>query len=149
MKSQRHYKILELVRTYPIETQEDLARILRENGMEITQATISRDIKNLGLVKTLGKDGRYIYALPEQTAQYSFNAKLIKMLQNSVVSIDHAENMIVIRTISGTASAVALAIDGLQLKNMVGTIAGDDTIFIAVRSRENVNEFIDELKMML
>jgi len=149
MKSQRHYKILELIRTYPIETQEELARILRENGMEITQATISRDIKNLGLVKTLGKDGRYVYTLPEQTAQYSFNAKLIKMLQNSVVKIDSAGNMVVIRTISGTASAVALAIDGLQLKNMVGTIAGDDTIFIVIRDAESVEGFINELKQML
>ncbi len=149
MKSQRHYKILELVRAHSIETQEDLARILRENGMEITQATISRDIKNLGLVKTLGKDGRYIYALPEQTAQYSFNAKLIKMLQNSVVSIDYTENMVVIRTINGTARAAALAIDGLQLNNMVGSVAGDDTIFIVIRDKNAVEDFIKDLKTML
>ncbi len=149
MKSQRHYKILELIRNYPIETQEELANLLKEKGVNITQATISRDIKNLGLVKTLGKDGRYIYTLPENTAQYSFNSKLVKMLQNSVVSIDYAENIVVIKTISGTASAVALAIDGLNFKNIVGTIAGDDTIFSVVRSHEHVQEFIEEIKELL
>lgn len=148
MKISRHAKILELIEKNPTETQEELAEELKKNGYNITQATVSRDIKELKLVKVLDENGIYKYAsLKEQDSMLS--ERLVKVFAESVLSVDYAANIIVIKTFSGAASAAAEAIDVLDFKEMVGTIAGDDTIFVLVRTQENVEAVIDKLKKMM
>jgi len=148
MKISRHAKILEIIEKHPIETQEELAEELKKSGYNITQATVSRDIKELKLVKVLDENGIYKYAtLKEQDSMLS--ERLVKVFAESVLSVDYAGNIVVVKTFSGAANAAAEAIDVLDFKEMVGTIAGDDTIFILVRSQENVETVIDRLKKMM
>jgi transcriptional regulator of arginine metabolism len=148
MKGQRLLKIRELITTRDIETQEELVESLRELGYQVTQATVSRDIKELQLVKTPTPDGRYKYALPSEP---SFNpeAKLRRFLADSFVSIDRAVNQIVIKTLPGNANAIAALIDALNWESIIGTISGDDTILIICRKEEDtpklVNRFLDFL----
>lgn len=148
MKISRHAKILELIERYPIETQEELAEELKKSGYNITQATVSRDIKELKLVKVLDENGIYKYAtLKEQDSMLS--ERLVKVFAESVLSVDYAGNIVVVKTFSGAANAAAEAIDVLDFKEVVGTIAGDDTIFILVRNQVNVEVVIDRLKKMM
>jgi len=148
MKISRHAKILELIEKNPTETQEELAEELKKNGYNITQATVSRDIKELKLVKVLDENGVYRYAsLKEQ--DNVLNDRLVKVFTESVLSVDYAGNIVVIKTFSGAASAAAEAIDVLDFKEMVGTIAGDDTIFVLIRNQENVEMIIEKLKKMM
>jgi transcriptional regulator of arginine metabolism len=148
MKISRHAKILELIERHPIETQEELAEELKKSGYNITQATVSRDIKELKLVKVLDENGIYKYAtLKEQDSMLS--ERLVKVFAESVLSVDYAGNIVVVKTFSGAANAAAEAIDVLDFKEIVGTIAGDDTIFILVRSQDNVEVIIDRLKKMM
>lgn len=135
MKGHRLLKIREIVSSKDIETQEDLVDALRAAGFHITQATISRDIKELMLVKVPTPDGRYKYALPAEPT-YNPEAKLKRNLVESFVSIDMAENLVIMRTISGNAHAVAILIDHLDWEELIGTVAGDDTILIICRSKE-------------
>jgi transcriptional regulator of arginine metabolism len=130
--------MLDLIENYEIETQEELADYLLERGIEITQATISRDIKELRLVKVLTSGGKYKYATMD--SQYEgINERLIKVFKSSVLSVDKAENIIVIKTLPGAAQICASAIDNFKIEGAAGTIAGDDTIFIAV-SRMDLTE---------
>ncbi|MGE5631938.1 MAG: arginine repressor [Caulobacteraceae bacterium] len=148
MKISRHAKILEVIEKNPIETQEELAEELKKNGFDVTQATVSRDIKELKLVKVLDENGIYKYAtLKEQDSM--LNERLVKVFTESVLSIDYAGNIIVIKTFSGAANAACEAIDVLDFKEIVGTIAGDDTIFALVRNADNVEIVIDKLKKMM
>jgi transcriptional regulator of arginine metabolism len=148
MKISRHAKILEIIEKHPTETQEELAEELKKNGYNITQATVSRDIKELKLVKVLDGDGIYKYAsLKEQDSK--LNERLVKVFAESVLSVDYSGNIVVVKTFSGAANAAAEAIDVLDFKEMVGTIAGDDTIFILVRNQENVELLIDKLKKLM
>jgi transcriptional regulator of arginine metabolism len=148
MKISRHAKILEIIEKHPTETQEELAEELKKNGYNITQATVSRDIKELKLVKVLDLDGIYKYAsLKEQDSK--LNERLVKVFAESVLSVDYSGNIVVVKTFSGAANAAAEAIDVLDFKEMVGTIAGDDTIFILVRNQENVELLIDKLKKLM
>lgn len=148
MKISRHAKILEIIERHPIETQEELAEELKKSGYNITQATVSRDIKELKLVKVLDENGIYKYAsLKEQDSMLS--ERLVKVFAESVLSVDYAGNIVVVKTFSGAANAAAETIDVLDFKEMVGTIAGDDTIFILVRNQENVEVIIDRLKKMM
>lgn len=148
MKISRHAKILEVIERNPIETQEELAEELKKSGYNITQATVSRDIKELKLVKVLDENGIYKYAtLKEQDSMLS--ERLVKVFAESVLSVDYAGNIVVVKTFSGAANAAAEAIDVLDFKEMVGTIAGDDTIFILVRNLDNVEVVIDRLKKMM
>ncbi len=148
MKISRHAKILEIIERHPIETQEELAEELKKCGYNITQATVSRDIKELKLVKVLDENGIYKYAtLKEQDSM--LNERLVKVFAESVLSVDYAGNLVVVKTFSGAANAAAEAIDVLDFKEMVGTIAGDDTIFILVRNHDNVETVIDRLKKMM
>lgn len=142
MKYTRHSKILELIEEREIETQEELASWLKELGFNVTQATVSRDIKELRLIKVLTREGKYKYAtIKNQDAGMS--ERSLKILRNSFVSLDHANNMIVIKTLVGSANAAAVAIDSLDVKDILGCIAGDDTIFVLVRSEERVPEIIE------
>lgn len=148
MKISRHAKILEIIEKNPTETQEELAEELKKNGYNITQATVSRDIKELKLVKVLDADGIYRYAsLKEQDSL--LNERLVTVFAQSVLSVDFSGNIVVVKTFSGAANAAAEAIDVLDFKEVVGTLAGDDTIFILVRNQENVEIVIDKLKKMM
>lgn len=148
MKYTRHSKILELVETHEIETQEELALLLKEKGYNVTQATVSRDIKELRLIKVLTKEGKYKYAtIKNQDSIVS--ERSLKILKNSVVGIDYAGNMIVIKTLVGSANAAAVAIDAVNFENIVGTIAGDDTIFLLIRTEDKVKELIELLNNLI
>jgi transcriptional regulator of arginine metabolism len=142
MKGQRLLKIRELVSTRDIETQEELVELLREAGFQVTQATISRDIKELHLVKVPTTDGRYKYALPAEPT-YNPEAKLRRLLIDSFVSIDRAENLIVMKTLPGNAHAVGALIDAMDWNDILGTICGDDTILIISRSSDRASDIVD------
>lgn len=148
MKSVRHKKILEIINSSDIETQDELAEALRQNGFDITQATISRDIKILKLAKVMAASGRYKYVSVEKDTM-DFSNKLVKIFANTVLNVESVDNFVVIKTLSGSGSAAAEAIDSLGLKEIAGTIAGDNTIFILTRSKENSNQLVDKIKAMI
>lgn len=144
-KYTRQTKILELISKKEVETQEELAEGLKAMGIDVTQATISRDIKELRLVKVMAKSGKYKYATIGQS-QEGVTDRLNKIFENSVVSIDNAMNIVVIKTIPGAAQICASAIDYMGVDNIVGTLAGDDTVFVAIRSLEDVEYILEEFK---
>ena len=144
-KYTRQTKILELISKKEIETQEELADGLKAMGIDVTQATISRDIKELRLVKVMSKSGKYKYATIGQN-QEGITDRLYKIFENSVVSIDNAMNTIVLRTIPGAAQICASAIDYMGVDDIVGTLAGDDTVFVAIRTTEAVERVLEEFK---
>lgn len=133
MKGQRLLKIRELISNREIETQEELVDALRDMGYQVTQATVSRDIKELQLVKTPTAKGTYKYSLPAEPS-YNPESKLKRNLVDSFVSIDRSENLIVLKTMPGNANAVAALIDAMNWPEILGTISGDDTILIISRS---------------
>lgn len=148
MKYSRHAKILEIIEGYEIETQEELAENLKRNGFNVTQATVSRDIKELRLIKVLTKNGRYKYAAIKQQESV-ISDRLIKIFKDSVLSIDYSGNIVVLKTLSGAANAAAEAIDVLDIKDIVGTIAGDNTIFILVRENADKDDIMDQFKKLM
>lgn len=148
MKYSRHAKILEIIENHEVETQEELAEFLKQNGFNVTQATVSRDIKELRLIKVLTKSGRYKYAAIKQQDSV-ISDRLIKIFRDSVLGIDHSGNMIVLKTLSGAANAAAEAIDVLDLKGITGTIAGDNTIFILVNENVDKSGIIDEFNKLI
>ncbi len=142
MKYVRHATILEIISQQDIETQGELTRALKERGMAVTQATVSRDIKELHLIKQLSRNGRYKYtAIGGQESMLT--ERLVRLFKESIVSIDHASNIIVLRTIVAAGQAAASAIDAANFEEVVGTIAGDDTIFVLIRDEDDV-EMIKE-----
>ncbi|HHW48586.1 MAG TPA: arginine repressor [Clostridiaceae bacterium] len=147
MKYNRHAKILEIIENNVIETQEELAEKLKEMGVEVTQATVSRDIKELRLVKVMTEDGRYRYAQMSHTENMLTN-KLITVFAESFVSCDYANNIVVIKTLPGMAQAAASAIDSLKWPEIVGTIAGDDTIMIVCRAEKIAEELVNRFNRM-
>lgn len=148
MKDKRHKKILELIDNFNIETQDDLLSMLKECGFNVTQATVSRDIKDLRLVKTIDNTGKYKYTLDVNLSNgVTYNS--LKGFSYSIKSIDSSGNMVVIKTLSGMAQAVCANIDSMNVDNMLGTIAGDDTIFILMRDQESLNKFIAETRKLL
>lgn len=148
MKDKRHKKILELIDNFNIETQDDLLNMLKECGFNVTQATVSRDIKDLRLVKTIDNTGKYKYTLDVNLSNgVTYNS--LKGFSYSIKSIDSSGNMVVIKTLSGMAQAVCANIDSMDVDNMLGTIAGDDTIFILMRDQESLNKFIAETRKLL
>lgn len=148
MKSRRHAKILDIIAEYPIETQDELLARLKDEGYKATQATISRDIKDLRLVKTLGSDGKYRYVSASKNST-DIRSNFSSLFASSVNSIDFAQNIVVIKTLSGMAQAVCAALDSNDYKAVVGTIAGDDTIFIACRSSQLAVSLTEELKKLI
>ena len=132
MKSSRHNVILEIINDNNVETQEELGRLLAERGHKVTQATISRDIKELHLIKVQAENNVYKYAVNE--AKNLFNTeKLLRVFKETVTSIQHNGDLVVINTLNGSANAAAEVIDNMQIDDIIGTIAGDNTIFAAVR----------------
>lgn len=148
MKKRRQAKILELISSYDIETQEELQEKLLEYGFEVTQATISRDIKELRLVKDLSTKGRYVYSTGKKAAEH-IASRAGGIFNESIISIDYAMNIVVIKCFSGMANAACAAIDSMGHDEILGTIAGDDTIFMLCRTEENAKDFTDKLRMML
>ncbi len=148
MKVNRQNLISEIIANQTIRTQEELATALQARGINVTQATISRDIKEMHLVKGLSDDGTYRYVLGEQE-EAGISDRLIRMLSDSVVSMDNASNLIVVRTLSGSAHVAGEAIDSLKWPEIVGTIAGDNTILVIVRTQESVAEILNRFKSVL
>ena len=148
MKRIRQRKIIEIVENNEIETQEELAARLEKEGFVTTQATISRDIRELKLSKVTNKEGRQRYIVLKQEENYLVD-KYNRVLREGFVSMDQAQNILVVKTVSGMAMAVAAAIDGLKYPEIVGSIAGDDTIMVAVRSTEETTTLIHKIRELL
>lgn len=148
MKIARHAKILETINNKDIETQEELAEELKKLGIDVTQATVSRDIKELKLIKVLSDNGKYKYASISPT-ENMLSDKLVAIFTQTVLLIDYVNNTVVVRTISGSAPAAAEAIDSLNWDGVVGTLAGDNTVFILTRSNEKAEEIVGKLKKLM
>ena len=148
MKGNRHQKIIELVDNYEIETQEELADRLREEGFQVTQATVSRDIRALKLSKVSCGNGRQKYVAVKQDDTH-LSAKYTRVLKDGFVSMDKAQNILVIKTVSGMAMAVAAAVDAMEMEEIVGSIAGDDTIMAAIRTTEDVEVVMKKIYAVL
>lgn len=150
MKGIRQFKIKEIILERDIETQEELVDALRESGMKITQATVSRDIKELMLIKIPSASGGYKYAMPGETQRANPIHKLKRALQDHFTHIDYTENLVVMKCLPGTASTIAALIDSMETNDIMGTISGDDTILIICRSKEHskivVERFLDMLR---
>lgn len=148
MKKTRHGKIIEIIEEHDIETQEELQAYLKEAGYEVTQATVSRDIRELKLSKVPVGDGRQKYIVIRQHDGH-MEDKYIRVLKDGFHSMDMAQNILVIKTVSGMAMAVAAAVDALKFKEIVGCIAGDDTIMVAVRTVEETKALMDKMQRMI
>ncbi|MBO7368818.1 MAG: arginine repressor, partial [Clostridia bacterium] len=143
-KNKRKEKILDIVSKTEVNTQEELIAILRSQGLEVTQATVSRDIKELGLVKVAGKEKKYRYARPEDTrSDYSIHMDLMRSV---VLSCECAQNMVVIKTLAGNGNAIAVIIDNGKTEGIVGTLAGDDTVFAVTKDNESAIKVRDGLR---
>lgn len=148
MKVNRHTKIVELINKYQIETQEELAEKLNESGFQVTQATVSRDIRDLKLTKVPIENGKQKYSILHN-GQNNMGEKYIRVFKDGFVSMDMAQNILVIKTVSGMAMAVAAALDTMNWAEVVGCIAGDDTIMCAVRSVEDTVLVMEKMRKML
>ena len=146
MKTDRQAKIIELVQKYDIETQEELSGYLEKEGFRVTQATVSRDMRELKLTKIAGNGGRMKYAVLETAADSRMSGRYARVLKEGFVSADMAQNILVIRTVSGMASAVCAAIDAMDFDEIVGSIAGDDTIMCAVRTVEDTVRLLRRIR---
>ncbi len=149
MKNDRKKAILDIVSHYEVDTQETLQALLLERGYSVTQATVSRDIKQLSLIKTMGENGSYKYSLPRQSYDGGAKSGLMRFFSDAVYAVDRAMNIVVIRCHSGMANAVCARLDTAGYGEIVGTIAGDDTIFVLMRSEENAASFLKELEKLL
>ena len=148
MKTVRQVTILDIIEKNEIETQEELADALRQRGIQVTQATVSRDIKELRLLKVLTPMGTYKYATADK-AENGLTDRFIRMLAESVLSVAASANMIVIKTLSGSASVAADALDSFHWPEVLGTIAGDNTIFMVVRTLDEVQTVVDRIQEMM
>lgn len=148
MKAKRLNKILDIITTKNIETQEELAEELRKEGFKITQATISRDIKNLHLSKVLGKNGKYKYVLSVNEPKVIDN-QIMTILQNTITHCEYIEHIVVVKTLTASAGAAAEAIDQLGLDEIAGTIAGDNTIFVLFRNIKKAEAFVRRMDAMV
>ncbi len=148
MKKTRLRKIVEIIEEYDVETQEELASRLKAAGFEVTQATVSRDIKELKLSKVPAGNGRPKYAILKQDDGY-MEDKYIRVLRDGFASMDMAQNILVVKTVSGMAMAVAMALDAIKFPEVVGCIAGDDTIMVAVRTVEETQRLMDKIHTLL
>lgn len=148
MKAKRHAKILEIISKNNIETQEELSDRLEQEGFHVTQATVSRDIRELKLTKVAGQAGRQKY-ISLSESQMDIGEKYIRVFRAGFVSMDMAQNILVIRTVSGMAMAVAAALDSMDCHEIVGSIAGDDTIMCAVRSVDDTILVMDKLQKLI
>ena len=149
MKNNRQSKILEIITSENIETQEQLLARLQDYGISSTQATISRDIKQMHLVKEPIGHGVYKYALSDNRTRLNFAEKLRTIFRESITSVEHAQNIVVVKTMPGLASAACAALDDMTITYMVGSLAGDDTAFLVMKDNDAAKDFCQEIKMML
>ncbi|MFW6386833.1 MAG: arginine repressor [Bacillota bacterium] len=149
MQNKRHLIILKLIREENIGTQEDLALRLREEGIDVTQATISRDIKKLGLIKVPGEDDRYYYSYPGTGNTLQSRSWLRKMIKNFVIDMDYSENIILIKCVSGMASGLGVAVDNSDIEGIMGTVAGDDTLMVVVKPSGVTPRVFEKLSSLL
>ncbi|ADY56179.1 transcriptional regulator, ArgR family [Syntrophobotulus glycolicus DSM 8271] len=145
MKTRRQAKIQELITNELIRTQEELAERLTQEGFQVTQATISRDIKEMGLVKIPINNEDYRYSVSGEVHPTSYHDRLKRMFKEVVTAYDFSENLVVVRTIPGNAQALALLLDNVNWKEIIGSVAGDDTIILVVKPIENITEIMDRL----
>ena len=148
MRNKRHSAILTLIKEKSIETQQDLTVALSSLGFDVTQATVSRDIKELRLVKKLNGEGRYVYAPHSEESESGVSDKMALILHKSIISVDYSLNTIVIKTLVGMAQGAASVLDAMKLTDVLGTIAGDDTIFMITRSEDAALKLCKKLKNM-
>jgi transcriptional regulator of arginine metabolism len=149
MKNDRQRRILEIVEREAIDTQEQLQQKLQEQGVTCTQATISRDIKQLHLIKEPIGQGRYRYTVSSQRNKLNVADKLRTIFRESIISVDSAQNIVVIKTMAGLANAAAAAMDGMSISGMVGTLAGDDTALLVMKDAEMAKGFCEDIHEML
>jgi len=145
LKSKRHTKILEIISSREIETQEELADVLKKEGFDVTQATVSRDIKNLKLIKMQASSGKSKYFV-STGEQKNIIDRLSNILTNTVLSVENVDKMVVIKTITGSAPIAAEAVDNLESADIAGTVAGDNTIFILLRSLESAEDLVEKIR---
>ncbi len=148
MKIERHSKIVELIGKYDIETQEELAGMLNQNGFNVTQATVSRDIRELKLYKISTGNGKQKYTVLKKH-ESNLSDKYIRVLRDGFVSVDMAQNILVIKTVAGMAMAVAAALDALSFSEIVGSIAGDDTVMCAVRTVDDTIVLMEKIRKLV
>lgn len=148
MKNARQVAILDLIQKQQIETQEELAAALHTHGIHVTQATVSRDIRELHLVKVQTADGAYKYALPDKV-ESGMTERFIRMLAEVLLSVVASGNMLVVKTLSGSAGVAAEALDGLEWPEVLGTLAGDNTLFMVIRSEEEVSAVAQRIKELM
>lgn len=149
MKGIRQYKIKEIITKNTIETQEELVEALRDAGLQVTQATVSRDMKELMLIKVPAGDGRYKYSLPQDQQRQNPINKLKRALIDHFTHIDFTENLVVMKCLPGTANAICALIDNMEWPEVMGTICGDDTILIICRTKEKSSELVEKLLDLL
>ena len=148
MKLRRHEAIIDIVNNQDINTQEELMENLQKQGFKVTQATVSRDIKELRIFKALGKDGKYRYSTGGRNA-LDKTSGFESLFASSVEEVDSAENIVVIKTMTGMAQAVCMSLDNIDFENIVGTIAGDDTIFVLCRNLKATEEMLNKFRKLI
>lgn len=149
MKTFRHQKIREIIENRVVQTQEELADMLRNEGIDVTQATVSRDIKELMLIKIPSGDGNYKYGFPpDQNVIYS-PSRMERLFRDSVTGIDFSENLIIIRSLPGTAQYIASTVDNAHWPEILGTVAGDDTVLVIVKPKEMVQDVMSRFKNLI
>ncbi|MDD3268268.1 MAG: arginine repressor [Syntrophomonadaceae bacterium] len=148
MKLRRHFTIMDILSKQRIATQEELCEVLRNNGFDVTQATVSRDIKEMHLVKIPDKEG-YHYALPDAKTTGGSYERMRRIFKDSIVSLDYSESLVVIKTLPGAAQSVASLVDASNHQSILGTVAGDDTLFIVVKPKEAVVAVIEEFEQLV
>lgn len=149
MKFKRQAAILDIITTNEIKTQEELSAHLRDRGYHATQATISRDIKELRLIKVASHSGGYQYSTPDQSSTATHMSRLKNIFRECVVKVDRAQNLVVLKTLVGMANAAAAAIDAMKIRDIVGTLAGDDNILVILRTNEDAEKFCEMVAGML
>ena len=150
MKNERHLLILKIIADQPIETQNQLIRALEAAGMKSTQATVSRDMRELRLVKKMGEDGSYRYVCPEEPAEApDHSGRLRTIFRESVSSCTCAQNLVIVKTLSGLAGAACAAIDSMEVPGMAGSLAGDDTIFLAMTDNTAAEQICAEIRELI
>ena len=149
MKSNRQNVILSIIAKQEIETQYHLLEALQQHGIQTTQATLSRDIKELHLVKTLSSSGKYRYAAPAEESKPRYDDRLRKIFRESVTSYTAAQNIVVIKTLPGLASGAAGTLDSMNVPDLVRTLAGDDTVFLVMKSNSAADALCEEIQKML
>lgn len=148
MKVKRHAEIIALINQYDIDTQEELTNRLQMAGFKVTQATVSRDIRELKLTKVAGNNGKQKYVVLQSTESDLYD-KYVQVLRTGFLSMDSAQNILVIKTVSGMAMAVAASLDELHINGIVGSIAGDDTIMCAIRDQEQLVQVMEQIKKLV